>query len=233
MNIVETNLPFSALSKRSKTNRVILHHAEAKTCSAADIHSWHKNNGWAGIGYHFVIRKNGTIERGRPEDTIGAHASNNNSDSIGICFEGDFMTETMGQAQIKAGQELIGYLKAKYSMDKVQKHKDVCATSCPGTNFPFDTIVNGAVAPQEEETPKTENKESKGEKIMQCFYQVDGKGPVYYFDGLSIHPLSHPDEKQVLNMIYKENNGKDMPFFSWKSSAPWHNRLKAAINRKA
>ena len=44
------------------------------------------------------------------------------------------------------------------------------------------------------------------------FYQVDGKGPVYYFDGLSIHPLSHPDEKQVLNMIYKENNGKDMPF---------------------
>lgn len=37
----------------------------------------------------------------------------------------------------------------------------------------------------------------------------------------------------VLNMIYKENNGKDMPFFSWKSSAPWHNRLKAAINRKA
>lgn len=95
MNIVETNLSFSALSKRSKTNRAILHHAEAKTCSAADIHSWHKNNGWAGIGYHFVVHKDGTIERGRPEDTIGAHASNNNSDSIGICFEGDFMTETM------------------------------------------------------------------------------------------------------------------------------------------
>lgn len=147
MNIIETNLSFSPLSSRTHTNRIILHHAAAKSCDAATIHDWHKNgNGWAGIGYHFVVRKNGTIERGRPENAIGAHASDNNSDSIGICFEGDFMLESMSQEQIDAGRELLTYLKKKYGINKVQKHKDVGATTCPGTHFPFDAIVNGSAA---------------------------------------------------------------------------------------
>ena len=47
------------------------------------------------------------------------------------------MTETMGQTQINAGRELVSYLKKKYGISKVQKHKDVCSTNCPGTNFPF------------------------------------------------------------------------------------------------
>ena len=143
MNIVETNLKFGSLSKRSKTTRIILHNADAKKCSAQDIHRWHKERGWAGMGYHFLVRKDGTIERGRPENTVGAHATGCNSDSIGICFEGAFMTERMGQAQISAGKELITYLKSKYGISKVQKHKDVNPTNCPGANFPFDAIVNG------------------------------------------------------------------------------------------
>ena len=65
MNIIETNLSFGAMTVRSRTNRIICHHAAAKTCGAATIHSWHKANGWAGIGYHYVVRKNGTVERGR------------------------------------------------------------------------------------------------------------------------------------------------------------------------
>ena len=71
MNIVETNLKFGSLGKRSKTTRIILHNADAKKCSAQDIHRWHKERGWAGMGYHFLVRKDGTIERGRPEDTVG------------------------------------------------------------------------------------------------------------------------------------------------------------------
>ena len=135
MNIVETNLKFGSLGKRSKTTRIILHNADAKKCSAQDIHRWHKERGWAGMGYHFLVRKDGTIERGRPENTIGAHATGCNSDSIGICFEGAFMTERMGQAQISAGKELINYLKSKYGISKVQRHKEVNPTNCPGANF--------------------------------------------------------------------------------------------------
>lgn len=69
------------------------------------------------------------------------------------------------------------------------------------------------------------------ETTMQCFYTIDGKGPVYYFDGTKIHPLAHVDEMNVLNMIYKANNGKDMPSFNWLSKAPWYVRLEGAINR--
>ena len=144
MNIKETNLKFGNLSNRSKTTRIILHHAAAKTCDAKTIHGWHLNNGWSGIGYHFVVRKNGTIERGRPEKTIGAHASGSNSDSIGVCFEGDFTTEKMSTTQKNAGKELVAYLKKKYGISKVQKHSDVCATSCPGKNFPFSDITGSS-----------------------------------------------------------------------------------------
>ena len=57
------------------------------------------------------------------------------------------MTETMSQTQINAGRELVTYLKNKYGISKVQKHKDVCSTNCPGTNFPFDATVATAPAP--------------------------------------------------------------------------------------
>lgn len=50
------------------------------------------------------------------------------------------MTETMNQTQINAGRELVAYLKNKYGISKVQKHKDVCSTNCPGTNFPFNEL---------------------------------------------------------------------------------------------
>lgn len=144
MKINETNLSFGNMSYRSKTNRIILHHAAAKNCDAATIHRWHKANGWAGIGYHFVVRKNGAIERGRPEWALGAHASGSNSDSVGICFEGDFEKETMTSAQRAAGKELIAWLKEGYKINKVQAHRDVGATSCPGTNFPFSEIAGAA-----------------------------------------------------------------------------------------
>lgn len=146
MNIIEKNYKWNGnLKNRKSTNRIILHHAESKSCTADDIHSWHLAYGWAGIGYHFFVRKDGSIYRGRPENTVGSHAKGSNSDSIGICFEGSYMTETMGQTQINAGRELVSYLKKKYGISKVQKHKDVCSTNCPGTNFPFDQIVNGTV----------------------------------------------------------------------------------------
>lgn len=143
MNIIETNLKFrTALTNRNSTNRIIIHHAEASNCTAQDIHQWHLNNGWSGAGYHFLVRKDGTVYRLRPEGKVGAHASGSNADSIGICFEGSYMTETMPQAQINAGKELVVYLKQKYGISKVQAHREVCSTNCPGKNFPFSEIAN-------------------------------------------------------------------------------------------
>ena len=142
VTIIETNLSFKAMSNRSHTSRIILHHAAAKSCTAEQIHQWHLNNGWSGAGYHFLVRKDGNIYRLRPENKIGAHALGSNYDSLGVCFEGDFMTETMGEIQRNAGAVLVSYLKSKYGISTVLRHKDVCSTDCPGTNFPFDLIAN-------------------------------------------------------------------------------------------
>lgn len=161
MNIIETNLSFGALTKRSATNRIIVHHAEASTCSAEDIHRWHKANGWSGAGYHFLVRKDGKVYRLRPENTVGAHASGANADSIGICFEGAYNKETMPDAQLKAGQELLAYLKQKYGISKVQPHRDVTPTDCPGKIFPYDALVSGTPKPSTPSAPSTPSTPAK------------------------------------------------------------------------
>lgn len=144
MEIIETNLTFRGMDTRRKTEQIILHHAAATICSPEDIHRWHLANGWAGAGYHFLVRKNGTIYRLRPEDKVGAHAYGSNYNSIGICFEGNFMEEKMSEVQKKSGQELVAYIKNKYGITRVVAHRDVCSTSCPGTKFPFEEIANGS-----------------------------------------------------------------------------------------
>ena len=173
-----------ALTKRRSTTRIILHHAAASKCTAQQIHRWHLANGWVGIGYHFFVRKDGSVYRGRPEDTVGAHAGNNNYDSIGICFEGNFMTETMPVIQKWAGQELVQYLKDKYSISKVQKHSNVNATGCPGTHFPFASIAGHGTADKPAESaaggftavfPQL-SKGNKGDKVRVLQELLLGRG---------------------------------------------------------
>lgn len=146
LNIIEKTYKINGnLSIRNSTERIILHHAAASQCNVDDIDRWHKQKGYSCIGYHFFIKKNGTIYRGRQENAVGAHAYQNNYNSIGICFEGDFEKEQMTDTQVEAGKELVAYLKNKYNISKVQKHSDVNSTSCPGKNFRFDEIANSTV----------------------------------------------------------------------------------------
>ena len=125
---------------RKRTDYIILHHAAASNCSADDIHRIHKSNGWCGIGYHFYVRKDGSVYSGRPINTVGAHTEGYNSNSIGICFEGNFQKEMMQDVQKSVGNELIYYLKNLYPKAKVKKHSDFNSTVCPGKNFPTGEI---------------------------------------------------------------------------------------------
>ncbi len=144
MNIIEPKWNWnSGLSKRSSTKYIALHHAEASSCSVYDVDAWHKQNGWSGIGYHFFVRKNGEIYRGRPLDSLGAHVQGMNDCSLGICAEGSYMKETMPQVQKKAIAELIDYLKTKfYPNAQIVGHREIGSSDCPGTNFPLDELKN-------------------------------------------------------------------------------------------
>ena|GEM_PF-3502154 len=152
MNIVKTNLNITGQENRATTRRIILHHAAGNT-SVTAIHNQHRRQDWGGIGYHYLVDKDGTIYTGRPENTVGAHATNNNQDSIGICFNGNFETETMSSRQREAGKQLIAHLRSKYgiAVANVIPHRNVTPTACPGRNFPHTEIV----APAQMSVPTT------------------------------------------------------------------------------
>lgn len=226
MKINETNLSFKSMTRRSRTSRIILHHAEAATCTVQDIHRWHLNNGWSGIGYHFFVRKDGSIYRGRPENTVGAHASGSNSDSIGICFEGTYMTETMPAAQRAAGKELVAYLKKKYGISKVQAHRDVCVTSCPGTNFPFAEIAGASGSVEVTTTPA---KGTSGKTILK----VDGWwGPKLTTRLQLIFGTTVDGVVSNQFLCYRDVNPGLDGGWQWLSSPSGYSPLIKAIQRK-
>lgn len=139
--IVETDLDFTSLSARDCTDMIVIHHTGCNDidASAEQIHGWHLNQGWSGIGYHFVVRKDGTIERGRPEWAIGSHAYGENSHTIGIHFSGDFMQAYLTSEQLEMGALLIANLCMDYDIpidrEHVVGHGELMSTDCPGTNL--------------------------------------------------------------------------------------------------
>ena len=103
-----------------------------QTSSAAQIDTWHrKDNHWKfGIGYHYVIRRDGTIEPGRPEWMVGAHCLNHNAYSLGICYEGGLdirgdPADTRTPAQKEALRWLLGQLHRAYPRAVILGHHDL------------------------------------------------------------------------------------------------------------
>lgn len=105
--------------------------------SAADIDRWHRARGWKGIGYHYVVRLDGAIEKGRDEAEVGAHCTGHNRNSIGICYIGgvkaDGVTpaDTRTPAQREALLALLQRLKARYPEAKIYGHRNFAAKACP------------------------------------------------------------------------------------------------------
>lgn len=138
---VDYGLMFEPLMERGRTDLIVIHHTGNPTdddLSAEEIHESHLAQGWAGIGYHFVIRKDGSIELGRPMDTIGAHAYGYNNCSIGIHVCGNFELAEPTPQQIESCATLVAWLADKYGIDidtdtdTVVGHRDLMATACPG-----------------------------------------------------------------------------------------------------
>lgn len=144
VNIKKTNLQYdySQLSNRTKTDMVVIHHTGNPTdddLSAEEINASHQEQGWTCIGYHYVIRKDGTIEEGRPHWTVGAHAYGDNDHTIGIHVCGNFEIGEPTQAQIESLAMLLANVCDDYGLpidkDHVVAHRDLMATACCGENL--------------------------------------------------------------------------------------------------
>lgn len=113
--------------------KAVIHHTASHDVSAKVIDRWHKERGWSGIGYHFVIRKNGNIEEGRPLTKHGAHARTGKPYSrnhyVGIALTG---YDKFTQKQI---QSLIRLIK-KIGITQIERHHK----KCPGKGLDVEGI---------------------------------------------------------------------------------------------
>lgn len=141
MKIVEhTYKTTGNLSNRKKTTEIILHCSateEGKDYTVDTIDKWHKDRKFSCIGYHYVIYRDGTIHRGRPKKTVGAHCTNHNSISLGICYIGglrngkaaDTRTEEQKEALFGLVKELMDIYNI--TLDNVHCHNEYANKSCP------------------------------------------------------------------------------------------------------
>lgn len=116
-----------------KITHIVIHCSatrEGKVITAADIDRMHRDRGFAKIGYHYFIRLDGTVERGRREEEVGAHVSGHNATTIGVCYAGGLdahgkAKDTRTQAQKAAMVRVVLALIKKYRGVKVVGHRDL------------------------------------------------------------------------------------------------------------
>lgn len=123
--------------------RIVLHYSATypdQDLDVSDIDAMHRARGFSGVGYHFVIKRDGTVQKGRPESQLGAHVLNHNTGSIGICTIGGLDRKTGPNVgvdnrtpeQIAAQLKLIRDLLTRHPDAEVLGHRDLGATQCPG-----------------------------------------------------------------------------------------------------
>ena len=130
-----------------KINRLIIHCTatpEGRDHTVAEVRKWHKAQGWADIGYHYLIRLDGTVENGRPVTQVGAHVKGHNSDSIGIVYVGGCdknmkPKDTRTPEQREALRETIANLQESYPNATVHGHNEFDkGKACPSFNVQTD-----------------------------------------------------------------------------------------------
>jgi len=103
-----------------------------KALKAIDIHKMHLGFGWDGIGYHKIINKDGTIENGRPEYWVGAHAKGINNQSLGVCLIG---RHDFNDLQLNSLETVLKNWKEKYTNALVKGHSESIVTEKTCPNF--------------------------------------------------------------------------------------------------
>ena len=120
-------------------DKLIVHCSATKAgqyFDASDIDRWHKERGWSGIGYHYVILLDGTRQKGRDESVIGAHVTSHNAHSIGICYIGGLDStgkafDTRTDAQKIELVKILRELKGRYPAATIHGHREFSNKHCP------------------------------------------------------------------------------------------------------
>jgi hypothetical protein len=154
--------PLRPLLPRGPLDHVVVHHtafpsrrvARTRAAEAAhvrEIQRWHRERGFATIGYHFVVSPRGRIFRGRPVDRQGAHVRGHNVGTVGIALMGDFEHERPTEAALAS----LDYVRrnlvpggARVPLLGHREHRGHETTACPGRFLAERTRARRAPGPR-------------------------------------------------------------------------------------
>jgi N-acetyl-anhydromuramyl-L-alanine amidase AmpD len=150
MKIIEETYKWARTNfGKNKPDTIVIHHAAKEICTAQDVHSWHIDNGWKGIAYHYFIRKDGSIFRGRKEEWEPGHLlKKENKNTLAICLEGDYDKEkVVPDAQMKSLLWLCADIETRWKIKAYKKHADYHSAKndkklCPGIYFPWQKFIS-------------------------------------------------------------------------------------------
>ncbi len=125
--------------KMREINEIIIHCSatpEGRDYTVADIDRWHRERGFARIGYHYVVYRDGSIHQGRYLAEVGAHCVGHNATSIGICYIGGIDAkgkpkDTRTAAQREAMAVLVKNLHRHWPAATIHGHCEFAAKACP------------------------------------------------------------------------------------------------------
>ncbi|MFB5660753.1 N-acetylmuramoyl-L-alanine amidase [Alteribacillus sp. HJP-4] len=123
----------------SAVRQIVIHHSATSSGTSLAFANFHINHhDWPGIGYHYVILKNGIVQETQKLTTVSYHVSSHNLKSIGICLVGDFTTHSPPLKQYAAAVELVRYLQKDKPELAVFGHSECpgnSSTRCPALNM--------------------------------------------------------------------------------------------------
>ena len=129
---------------------LIIHHSQRDTDSPKDIKKRHLKRGWEDIGYHYLIKKNGKISKGRSKKYIGAHVLGHNKNSLGICLIGNLDKSLPTRKQLEKLIIFLKKLSKKYNIPvkNVLGHREFpnVTKTCPG-NLVKMNLIREAIKP--------------------------------------------------------------------------------------
>ena len=137
----KTTMKTTTMKKTSRKIKEIIIHCsatpEGRDFTVEDIRGWHLQRGFADIGYHYVIYRDGSVHEGRSVNRAGAHCLGHNAHSIGVCYIGGVATDgktpkdTRTSEQKNALTSLLIKLHTLYPKATLHGHREFANKACP------------------------------------------------------------------------------------------------------
>ncbi|WP_099192248.1 peptidoglycan recognition protein family protein [Tepidibacter mesophilus] len=126
---------------------IVIHHSATDTGDIESFRRYHISKGWRDVGYHYVINKEGSLQKGRVENDTAAACkeAKMNYKGIHICLTGNFDNYEPNNNQFATLIKIVNDIMKRHNIptNNIKKHTDYAHyKSCPGLKFPWTRFIN-------------------------------------------------------------------------------------------